>query len=160
MVARARARDRAQRRDRVRLDDEDETLACATAPQKSEAFNRIYWRLRGCRTRPISTLRVDALAARYGIDMPALREELCMSWDEVRALAADPLATIGAHTVNHVMLAKASDAVAHAELKRGRETVEAQLGRDVRISPIRMADATSSGRANSGSPPSSATAPP
>src|SRR5262249_61865114 len=58
-------------------------------------------------------------------------EEVCLDWDEIRALAADPLATIGAHTLNHVMLAKASDEVAHAELKRGRETVEAQLGREV-----------------------------
>ena len=29
-----------------------------------------------------------------------------MTWDELAALAADPLVTIGAHTVNHVMLAK------------------------------------------------------
>jgi peptidoglycan/xylan/chitin deacetylase (PgdA/CDA1 family) len=54
-----------------------------------------------------------------------------MDWDEIRALAADPLATIGAHTVNHVMLAKASDEAAHTEIRRGRETVEVQLGREV-----------------------------
>src|SRR5579871_4871542 len=114
-----------------RVGDEDETFACATAREKSETYNRIYWRLRNLPDEDAIHARVDALAARYGFDMRPLREELCMDWDEIRALAADPLTTIGAHTVNHVMLAKASDEVARAELKRGRETVEAALGREV-----------------------------
>ena len=114
-----------------RIGDEEETAVCATARQKCEVYNRIYWRLRDLPHEDDIHERVDEIAARYAIDMPALREELCMDWDEIRALAADPLATIGAHTLNHVMLAKASDEVAHAELKRGRETVEAQLGREV-----------------------------
>jgi peptidoglycan/xylan/chitin deacetylase (PgdA/CDA1 family) len=63
--------------------------------------------------------------------MAPLRDELCMTWDEIRALAADPLATIGAHTVNHVMLAKAGDATAYAELKAGRDGLETQLDRQV-----------------------------
>jgi peptidoglycan/xylan/chitin deacetylase (PgdA/CDA1 family) len=115
----------------VRVDDDEERFACPTARQKSEVYNRIYWRLRDFPHEDDIHARVDALAARYRIDVPALCEELCMDWDEIRALAADPLATIGAHTVNHVMLAKASDEVAHAELKRGRQMVEAQLGREV-----------------------------
>jgi peptidoglycan/xylan/chitin deacetylase (PgdA/CDA1 family) len=114
-----------------RVGDEEETASCATAREKSELYDRIYWRLRELPTEDEIHARVDALAARYGIDMRPLREELCMDWDEIRALAADPLTTIGAHTVNHVMLAKASDAVARAELERGRATVEAQLGREV-----------------------------
>jgi peptidoglycan/xylan/chitin deacetylase (PgdA/CDA1 family) len=115
----------------VRIGDEDETFPCPTARQKSEVYNHVYWRLRALPHEDDIHARIDELTARYAIDMPVLREELCMDWDEVRALAADPLATIGAHTVNHVMLAKASDEVAHAELERGRETVEAQLGREV-----------------------------
>jgi peptidoglycan/xylan/chitin deacetylase (PgdA/CDA1 family) len=115
----------------VRVDDDEERFACPTPRQKSEVYNRIYWRLRDFPHEDDIHVRVDALAARYRIDVPALCEELCMDWDEIRALAADPLATIGAHTVNHVMLAKASDEVAHAELKRGRQMVEAQLGREV-----------------------------
>jgi peptidoglycan/xylan/chitin deacetylase (PgdA/CDA1 family) len=115
----------------VRLGDEEETFPCPTARQKSEVYNHVYWRLRGLPHEDDIHVRIDALAARYAIDMPALREELCMDWDEIRALAADPLATIGAHTVNHVMLAKASDEAAHTEIRRGRETVEAQLGREV-----------------------------
>ena len=36
-------------------------------------------------------------------------KELCMTWEEIGELAADPLVTIGAHTVNHVMLKKVAD---------------------------------------------------
>jgi len=115
----------------VLLDDVEQTFACATPQQKSETFNRIYWRLRALPDEAEIHARVDALAARYGIDMAPLRDELCMTWDEIRTLAADPLATIGAHTVNHVMLAKASDAAADTELKAGREGLEAKLGREV-----------------------------
>jgi peptidoglycan/xylan/chitin deacetylase (PgdA/CDA1 family) len=114
-----------------RLGEHEETASCATAREKSELYNRIYWRLRDLPTEDAIHAWIDALAARYGVDMRPLREDLCMDWDEVRALASDPLATIGAHTVNHVMLAKASDEVARVELKRGRETVEEKLGRPV-----------------------------
>jgi peptidoglycan/xylan/chitin deacetylase (PgdA/CDA1 family) len=115
----------------VELDGAEHTLACATPPQKREAFNRIYWHLRAMPDEADIHAYVDALAARYGVDMAPLRDELCMTWDEIRTLAADPLATIGAHTVNHVMLAKANDATARAELKAGREDLEAKLGRPV-----------------------------
>jgi peptidoglycan/xylan/chitin deacetylase (PgdA/CDA1 family) len=114
-----------------RLGEQEESASCATAREKSELYNRIYWRLRDFATEDEIHAWIDALAARYGIDMRPLRAELCMDWDEIRALASEPLATIGAHTVNHVMLAKASDEVARAELKLGRETLEAQLGREV-----------------------------
>jgi len=115
----------------LRLEEADETFACATPAQKHEAYNTIYWRLRDLSDEAEIHTRIDALAARAGIDMAPLRDELCMTWDEIRTLAADPLATIGAHTVNHVMLAKASDDVALTELEAGRKGLEAQLGRPV-----------------------------
>jgi peptidoglycan/xylan/chitin deacetylase (PgdA/CDA1 family) len=75
--------------------------------------------------------KIDCLCRRYGIDMAAIAPSLCMTWDEIRDLAADPLVTIGAHTVNHVMLAKASAGVARAELADGRRAIERELGRPV-----------------------------
>jgi peptidoglycan/xylan/chitin deacetylase (PgdA/CDA1 family) len=51
-----------------------------------------------------------------------------MDWNEIAEIAADPLATIGAHTVNHTMLAKASDDVVRAELKLSRAVLETALG--------------------------------
>ena len=52
-----------------------------------------------------------------------------MTWAEIGEIAADPLATIGAHTVNHVMLRKASDAVVRSEMQQSAAVIEAALGK-------------------------------
>jgi peptidoglycan/xylan/chitin deacetylase (PgdA/CDA1 family) len=79
---------------------------------------------------------VRELSARYGVDLAAICHTLCMTWEEIAALAADPLVTIGAHTVNHVALAKAPATVVRSELKMGRAVLEAALGR----APRHLAD--------------------
>jgi len=115
----------------LHLDGHEQTLACATPRQKDEAYKRIYWTLRDFADEADIHAVVDELAARHGIDMAPVRDELCMTWDEIRTLAADPLVTIGAHTVNHVMLAKTDELTARAELKIGREALEAWLDRPI-----------------------------
>ncbi len=116
----------------VRIDAQELRYACPTARQKDEVYRQLYWMLRAVPDEADILAIVDDLAARYGIDMRPVADELCMTWDEIRELAADPLVTIGAHTVNHVMLGKASADTARAELEGGREALEARLGRPVR----------------------------
>jgi peptidoglycan/xylan/chitin deacetylase (PgdA/CDA1 family) len=116
----------------VAIDGGERTLACATVQQKREAYDTVYWWLRGLATEAEILAFVDALAARHGVDIGPVADELCMDWSEIRALAADPLVTIGAHTVNHVMLGKATEEAARHELKASRETIEAALGAEVR----------------------------
>ena len=115
----------------VDFDGREETFSCRSAADKKMAYATIYWRLRARADEAEIHRIVDALAARCGIDMGPVGDALCMSWDEIKALAGDPLVTIGAHTVNHVMLAKASEEVARAELADGRRKLEAELGRPV-----------------------------
>jgi peptidoglycan/xylan/chitin deacetylase (PgdA/CDA1 family) len=50
-----------------------------------------------------------------------------MGWDELAQLAADPLVTIGAHTVNHPMLAKLPHEAARSEIDLSRAVIEAAL---------------------------------
>jgi peptidoglycan/xylan/chitin deacetylase (PgdA/CDA1 family) len=50
-----------------------------------------------------------------------------MSWSELAGLAADPLVTIGAHTVNHSMLAKLPRDTARSEIDLSRSVIEAAL---------------------------------
>ena len=116
----------------VAIDGGERTLACATVQQKREAYDTVYWWLRGLPTEAEILAFVDALAARHGVDIGPVADELCMDWSEIRALAADPLVTIGAHTVNHIMLGKATEEAARHELKASRETIEAALGAEVR----------------------------
>jgi peptidoglycan/xylan/chitin deacetylase (PgdA/CDA1 family) len=102
---------------------------CADAGAKLEAFEKLYWWLRSLPSERTLLATVDDLAARYGVDTTAFCAELCMDWREIGELARDPLATIGAHTVNHAMLAKATEAQVRAELGNGRAVIEAALGR-------------------------------
>jgi peptidoglycan/xylan/chitin deacetylase (PgdA/CDA1 family) len=116
----------------VTIDGNERKLPCASASQKREAYDTVYWWLRGLASEAEIHAFVDELAARYGIDMGPLAKELCMDWDDIRKLAADPLVTIGAHTVNHVMLGKSTEPDARAELNTSRDVIEAKLGGEVR----------------------------
>jgi peptidoglycan/xylan/chitin deacetylase (PgdA/CDA1 family) len=71
---------------------------------------------------------VRDLCATYQVDIKAFCKELCMDWDELATLAADPLVTIGAHTVNHFMLAKVPEKSARSEMEMSRSVIEASLG--------------------------------
>jgi peptidoglycan/xylan/chitin deacetylase (PgdA/CDA1 family) len=51
-----------------------------------------------------------------------------MGWPELAELAADPLVTIGAHTVNHPMLAKLPEKAVRSEMDLSRSIIEAGLG--------------------------------
>jgi peptidoglycan/xylan/chitin deacetylase (PgdA/CDA1 family) len=110
------------------MDGEQRRCDCATPAEKHAVFTALYWWLRA---RPTETEIVDFvrdLAARYGVEIDDICDKLCMTWNELRDLAADPLVTIGAHTVNHVILAKATEEVARAEMKLGRSVLQAALG--------------------------------
>jgi peptidoglycan/xylan/chitin deacetylase (PgdA/CDA1 family) len=70
---------------------------------------------------------VRNLAAFYQVDTAAICSELCMTWAELSQLAADPLVTIGAHTVNHPMLAKLTKDAVRSEMDLSRAVIEAAL---------------------------------
>jgi peptidoglycan/xylan/chitin deacetylase (PgdA/CDA1 family) len=115
----------------VTLDGRESRHDCADVAQKREVYETIYWSLRGLAEEADLHAFVEALAARYGVDVAPVGDALCMTWDEIRELAADPLVTMGAHTVNHVMLGKASEATARNEIEASREVVPAALGKPV-----------------------------
>jgi peptidoglycan/xylan/chitin deacetylase (PgdA/CDA1 family) len=83
---------------------------CADVGAKMQAFEKVYWWLRALPSEHALLATIEDLAARYGVDVAAFCTEQCMTWSEIAELARDPLTTIGAHTVNHPMLAKVSGA--------------------------------------------------
>jgi peptidoglycan/xylan/chitin deacetylase (PgdA/CDA1 family) len=129
----------------LEMDGRDCRIDCATAAEKIETFQALYRWLRGMASdaRMLDTVR--ELTTRYRIDTGAICDQLCMSWEEIAEIAADPLVTIGAHTVNHVMLAKACDTVARSELKMGRAVLEAALGKTPRHLAYPYGDCSSAG---------------
>jgi peptidoglycan/xylan/chitin deacetylase (PgdA/CDA1 family) len=117
------------RRDKIAIERDagPETLDCRTPAAKAAAFRALHgwlWVVDEDRQRAF----VRELAARYGVSLQALCREQAMTWDEVKRLAADPLVTIGAHTINHFALAKLDRARAREEIEAGAAALEAALG--------------------------------
>jgi peptidoglycan/xylan/chitin deacetylase (PgdA/CDA1 family) len=127
------------------IHNEDHRFSCRTRREKYETFDAVYWWLRGRPTEKEVRESIHDLCRRYGVDMAAFCRDLCMGWDELAALARDPLVTIGAHTVNHVMLRKVSDAEARAEIGMSAAVIEAALGVRPRHFAYPIGDAASAG---------------
>ena len=100
---------------------------CSNPERKRQSYDTIYWWLRSLDDEDDLRRIVRELSARHGIDLKTFCEQQCMTWSELSELAADPLVTIGAHTVNHIMLKKASENVVRAEMRMSAAVIEAAL---------------------------------
>ncbi|MBI3436452.1 MAG: polysaccharide deacetylase family protein [Proteobacteria bacterium] len=110
------------------IDGQDRWFDCSTISAKYATFDYLYRWLRELPSEQQLRAAVRDLASRYGVVIEALCEDLCMTWEEIAEIADDPLVTIGAHTVNHFILHKASEKLARAEMQMGRAVIEAALG--------------------------------
>ncbi len=110
------------------IDGEERSFDCAGVSEKRDLYNQLYGWIRSFSTEERLRAVVRDLCRRYQVDIAAFCNELCMDWGELAKLAEDPLVTIGAHTVNHVMLAKVPERSARAEMDMSRSVIEASLG--------------------------------
>jgi peptidoglycan/xylan/chitin deacetylase (PgdA/CDA1 family) len=118
------------RNDRIGLaiDGRDRKFDCRTVTEKKTLYHELYWWLRGRATESEMRDVVRRLAAFYQVDIAAFCAELCMDWSELAQLAADPLVTIGAHTVNHPILRRLPREAARSEMDLSQSVIEAALG--------------------------------
>jgi peptidoglycan/xylan/chitin deacetylase (PgdA/CDA1 family) len=110
------------------IDGQPVRMETSSLPGKVVAFDRLHGWLRGL-SDPDLRREMTALCTRYGVDENAISSELCLSWDELKPFAADPLVTIGAHSVSHCNLAKQTEATAMQELTNSRANIENALQR-------------------------------
>ncbi|MET0276894.1 MAG: polysaccharide deacetylase family protein [Pseudorhodoplanes sp.] len=110
------------------IDGRDRRFDCVTLDEKRNIYNELYWWLRSRPTEEELREAIRDLCARYGVDLKALCDELCMTWEDIAELSRDPLVTIGAHTVNHPMLKKTTDRVARSEMEMSRAVIESAIG--------------------------------
>ena len=112
----------------LRIDGRDRWFECRSVKNKREVFDHIYAWLRQLPTEDELRHVMRELSVRHRVDMAAFCADLCMGWGELATLAADPLVTIGAHTVNHPILTKLDDKAVRAELANSRDVIQAALG--------------------------------
>jgi len=112
----------------LRIDGRDLWFECGDVTGKRAVFDHIYKGLRKLKTEDELRHIMRELTARHRVDMNAICADLCMTWQEIATLASDPLVTIGAHTVNHAILTKVTDAAVRSELENSRAVIEAATG--------------------------------
>ena len=128
------------------INGKDQYFECRSAGQKRELYDQIYRYLRSMKTEEEVRRVVRDLCACYRVDIASFCEDLCMGWPEIVELASDPLCTIGAHTVNHMMLKKVpGEASVRAEIEMSRTVLEAAIGRRPEHLSYPVGDPTSAG---------------
>lgn len=115
----------------ARIDGTTVRIETATLVAKQAAFTQLHDWLRSLPGEAHVRREVSSLCARHGIDEDAISRDLCLSWDELKTFADDPLVTIGAHTISHCNLAHQTEAVARDEMATSRARIEDALQRPV-----------------------------
>ena len=113
----------------IRIDGRDRWFECRTRPRRSARSSTTSMRgCASCRPRRSCATWCASLPRATASTSQPFCADLCMGWQELATLAADPLVTIGAHTVNHSILTKVDDKAVRAELENSRAVIEAALG--------------------------------
>jgi peptidoglycan/xylan/chitin deacetylase (PgdA/CDA1 family) len=103
------------------------TLDCSTSARKYAANVYLHDYLTQQVSEEDQRNVVRDLARSVGVDFEQPRKTL-MDWDDVRTVARHPLATIGAHTVNHYNLKRLSEEKAFSEMADAARILEFELG--------------------------------
>lgn len=103
---------------------------CADKEQKESVFNTIR---RMIIDTPYVQQRqyVESAFEQYVSDPFLMTEKLAMSWEEVSQLAASPLVTIGAHTLNHAALNQLSEDEVRDECMGSKELLDDKIGKPI-----------------------------
>jgi peptidoglycan/xylan/chitin deacetylase (PgdA/CDA1 family) len=115
----------------IEIDGTAGRLDVAGTPAKLAAFQHLRDWLRALPGDHDIRREISALCARHDVDEAAICRELCLSWDELKQLAAEPLITIGAHSLTHCNLARQSEEIARLEMAESRARIESMLQRPV-----------------------------
>ena len=99
-----------------RLDGRDRWFECRNVNDKRDGLQIHLLVAAAAPDRRELRQIVRDLAPGSSVDTVGFCRDLCMAWHEMAELAADPLVTIGVHTVNHLILSKVAETVVRAEL--------------------------------------------
>lgn len=115
-----------------------------TVAEKDAAYHTIYWKLRRI-DETLARSKTAELCMAAGVDTADMCRDLVLGWDGLRELAADPLVTIGAHTLRHYALAKLGAGAARHEMAESIKRLETELQRPIKHFSYPFGDVCSAG---------------
>jgi len=119
-------------------------LPTVTDAQKQQAWQRLYWPVRGL-DQKFQRKWIRNFCAQHGVNLDAICRAEAMDWDDLRLMAADPLCTMGAHTMQHYAVSQLSEADALAEMTRSADRIAQELGKRPLYFAYPYGDADSAG---------------
>lgn len=114
-----------------KVGDQHLNFRTGTIKEKEIAFNQIRSYLAVADETELPKL-VQSLFTTAPEVIANKTKELSLSWDQVRELSADPLVTIGAHTVNHLPLNSLSQERSTFEILESKKIIESQIRKGVK----------------------------
>jgi len=114
-----------------KLDNESFDFYCPSNKAKEDTLLKIRALIRGC-DRQEGLERIKQIFSSCKNDPLIKTDELSFTWDQIINLSKDPLVTIGAHTVNHLLLNNLTRAVVKEEMLGSKERLEAKLNCEIR----------------------------
>ena len=126
------------------LDGGEVVLPTTSNAQRHAAWAALYWPVRNL---PEHQQRqwIREFCTRHGFDLDAHVRAEAMNWEELRRIAADPLCTIGGHTLHHFAVAKLPETEAVREMLGCADRLEQELGRRPRFLAYPYGDGGSAG---------------
>ncbi len=110
----------------IRNDEAEERFDLRKPDQRTQASLTIRRIMKSSNPQDFAR-NVENIFTENGLDPLSKVKTLAMSWDQLARLNADPLATIGAHTVNHYLLSRLTEEQAKQEISTARENLAARL---------------------------------
>ena len=105
-----------------------ETVLTDTPSRKQDAYERIVHYVHS-NDEDVAVAQIDRAARSRMIEPLSIVDQLIMNADELRALAADPLARFGAHTQTHINMARVGADRLADEISGSIAAVETYIGR-------------------------------
>jgi peptidoglycan/xylan/chitin deacetylase (PgdA/CDA1 family) len=101
-----------------------------TLDEKRDAFSKIRRYIRESNHKNLLS-RLKTIFNSYYYDLFELTKKLALSWEQVIELSNHSLVTIGAHTVNHLVLSKLTENEVMKEINESVKIIERKTGKPV-----------------------------
>ena len=117
---------------------------CSSPEDKLRVFDKLIRILRKGTEARLQRI-VAEIAVQAGVNSMEIVQEECLTFDELRTLALEPLASFGAQTMSHPILSKHDYNFARREISKSRAIIEETLHRPVRHFSYPFGDRASAG---------------
>jgi len=112
---------------RFRWEDRDYSFRCRSLVEKESTFDEVRTLINKSFSQSNFLEMLRAIFGDFQTNLWEYADLLAMSWDEVREISKDPLATIGAHSVNHFSLKQLDSEELVREIKGSKEFIESKI---------------------------------